>query len=58
MFDRNFPSGEFSRLVVPPSSPRWFAGQVKYFTNFSCEGGGQLLKHALDFVVSRTTFNS
>jgi hypothetical protein len=31
--------------------------QVKFFTNFSCEGGGQLLKHGLDFVVSQTTFD-
>jgi hypothetical protein len=26
--------------------------QVNFFTNFSCEGGGQLLKHGLEFVVS------
>jgi hypothetical protein len=27
------------------------AAQVKFFTNFSCEGGRQLLKHALNFAV-------
>jgi hypothetical protein len=58
MFDRIVPSAKSSRPIVPSSSPRWFGGQVKFFTNFSCEAGGQLLKHALDFVVSRTTFNS
>jgi hypothetical protein len=31
---------------------------VKLFTNFSCEAGGQLLKHRLDFEVSQTTFKS
>jgi hypothetical protein len=33
-------------------------GHVKFFTNFSCEAGGQLLKHRLDFEVSQTTFKS
>jgi hypothetical protein len=31
--------------------------QVKFFTNFSCERGGQLLKHRLDFEVSQITFS-
>jgi hypothetical protein len=45
------------QTAARPGGSHFYGRQVKFFTNFSCEGGGQLLKHGLDFVVSRTTFD-
>jgi hypothetical protein len=41
-----------------PGKPYWDSYHVKNFTNFSCESGTLLLKHALKFAVGRTIFGS
>jgi len=44
-------------MMPAPVLSVFMGDNVKFFTNFSCESGGQLLKHGLDFEVSQTTFD-
>jgi hypothetical protein len=38
--------------------PWKLTNNVKFFTNFSCDYYGRLIKHALKFAVGRTIFGS
>jgi hypothetical protein len=46
------------KSLEKPGKPPGNSNHVKNFTNFSCESGTLLLKHALKFAVGRTIFGS